>query len=140
MQNFSFDPCNRKLHRQVPNPEPSITQQFQPYHSTLNNPRSLNLSLVHPKTKPNSLNRHFKIRTKIPFVKNSTKINSQVPIMFFILSPLKPYKNRAKNHAKSSPKIENEFGRIFKKMQRKYALKEERERGGYLRRVLRSAR
>ena len=48
--------------------------------------------------------------------------------MFFILSPSKPHKNRAKSHPKTLPKFEIKFGQKFPKCRKNPKKNEKRER------------
>ena len=52
---------------------PINARKFQAYQSTLIDPRNPNLTSILSKTSPIVLNRRLKFRTKMPFVKNSSK-------------------------------------------------------------------
>ena len=113
---FQISPFVLKLHQMVPNPEPSITQPFQAYQSTLINPKNPNLHSISSKTSPIVLDRRLKFRTKMPFGQNSSK--NQFASSYHVLHtlPIKTHKFRAKNHTKISPKINNSVRPFMRKM------------------------
>ena len=104
---FQISPFVPKLHQMVPNPEPSITQAFQAYQSTLINPRNPNLHSISSKTSPIVLDRRLKFRTKMPFVKNSTKNRFASSYHVLHTLPIKTHKFQAKIHPKSFQKNQN---------------------------------
>ena len=117
MQNLSFDPFVRKLHQMVPNFEPSITQYFQAYHSTHNNPRSLNRSPFLSRTVSNHQKQSSQFRIQKPIKETHQNSHFQHVFTVFPLKFTKIYQESLKICPENAPKSKPQFLQIHLKQQ-----------------------
>ena len=94
----------------------SMPNNFKTYQSTLIDPRNPNITSILSKTSPIVRNRRLKFRTKIPFGQNSSKNRFASSYHVLHTLPIKTHKFHAKNHTKTSPKINNSVRSFMRKM------------------------